>query len=125
MPLFPGFYPSDNEIDFDDDLYSRDMLSLKGQIWPGMGKLDLANEDMKRTRNQRKPISVIEKMKRASEGIEPTQVIMTPSFEVDRVKGVYDPSSSPIPGLEEEVCSSQNVCCEHAKLTKFRAQRRS
>lgn len=78
------------------------MMSLKGQVWPGMGKMDLANEDMKRTRNQRKPHSVIEKMKRTSEGIEPTQVVMTPDLEVERVKGVYD-SSSPIPDQEDEV----------------------
>lgn len=78
------------------------MLSLKGQIWPGMGKMDLANDEMKRTRNQRKPKSVIERMRRTSEGIEPTQVVMSSEFEVERVKGVYD-SSSPIPDQEEPV----------------------
>jgi hypothetical protein len=86
-----------------------DMLSLKGQIWPGMGKMDLANEEMKRTRNQRKPKSVIEKMKRASEDIEPNQVIFTADLEVERVKGVYDDSSSPIPGQEESVSASSLV----------------
>ena len=101
--IFPGFVPSDNETENQDDIFTgQDMLSLKGQVWPGMGKMDLANEDMKRTRNQRKPNSVIEKMRRTSEGIEPTQVVMTSDFEVERVKGVYD-SSSPIPGQEEEV----------------------
>lgn len=79
------------------------MMSLKGQVWPGMGKMDLANEEMRRTRNQRKPKSVIEKMRRTSEGIEPTQVVMTSEFEVERVKGVYDESDSPAPGQEEEV----------------------
>lgn len=77
-------------------------MALKGQIWPGMGKMDLANEDMKRTRNQRKPKSVIEKMRRTSEGIEPTQVVMSAEFEVERIKDVYD-SSSPIPDQEESV----------------------
>ncbi|POR32651.1 Uncharacterized protein TPAR_07142 [Tolypocladium paradoxum] len=102
FPLFPGFFPSDNEAENHDDFFvANDMLSLKGQVWPGMGKMDLANEDMKRTRNQRKPNSVIEKMRRTSEGIEPTQVVMTSDFEVERIKGVYD-SSSPIPGQEEE-----------------------
>ncbi|OAA43297.1 hypothetical protein NOR_04664 [Metarhizium rileyi] len=101
FPLFPGFFPSENDAEVDEEFASSDMLSLKGQVWPGMGKMDLANDDMKRTRNQRKPNSVIEKMKHTSEGIEPTQVVMTPDFEVERVKGVYD-SSSPIPGQEEE-----------------------
>lgn len=101
-PLFPGFFPSGIDAEVDEEFASGDMLSLKGQVWPGMGKMDLANDDMKRTRNQRKPNSVIEKMKHISEGIEPTQVVMTPDLEVERVKGVYD-SSSPIPGQEEEV----------------------
>ncbi|KID99954.1 hypothetical protein MAJ_04011, partial [Metarhizium majus ARSEF 297] len=100
-PLFPGFFPSEIDAEVDEEFASGDMLSLKGQVWPGMGKMDLANDDMKRTRNQRKPNSVIEKMKHISEGIEPTQVVMTPDLEVERVKGVYD-SSSPIPGQEEE-----------------------
>ncbi|RDA90351.1 hypothetical protein CP533_3370 [Ophiocordyceps camponoti-saundersi (nom. inval.)] len=102
FPLFPGFFASENEVDIQDGFFvANEMLSLKGQVWPGMGKMDLANEDMKRTRNQRKPNSVIEKMRRTSEGIEPTQVVMTPDLEVERIKGVYD-SSSPIPGQGEE-----------------------
>ncbi|KAL7936271.1 hypothetical protein V8C35DRAFT_278482 [Trichoderma chlorosporum] len=101
FPIFPGFYPSDNENEIQDDFFGPgDMMALKGQVWPGMGKMDLANEDMKRTRNQRKPKSVIEKMRRTSEGIEPTQIVMTAGFEVERVKDVYD-SSSPVPDQEE------------------------
>lgn len=104
FPVYPGFFPSDNENDTPDDFFrSADMMALKGQVWPGMGKMDLANEDMKRTRNQRKPKSVIEKMRRTSEGIEPTQVVMTAEFEVERIKDVYD-SSSPVPDQEEAVC---------------------
>lgn len=68
-----------------------------------MGKMDLADDDMKRTRNQRKPKSAIERMRRTSEGIEPNQVVMTADFEVERIKGVYDDSSSPIPGQEDAV----------------------
>ncbi|PKK43563.1 hypothetical protein CI102_13071 [Trichoderma harzianum] len=101
FPMFPGFYPSDNENEVQDDYFGAgDMMALKGQVWPGMGKMDLANEDMKRTRNQRKPKSVIEKMRRTSEGIEPTQVVMTAEFEVERIKDVYD-SSSPVPDQED------------------------
>ncbi|KAG6034279.1 hypothetical protein E4U41_006607 [Claviceps citrina] len=101
--LFQEFFPSDNDIEVDEEsIIGGDMLSLKGQVWPGMGKMDLANEDMKRTRNQRKPNSVIEKMRRTSERIEPTQVVMTSEFEVERIKGVYDGSSSPSPDQEAE-----------------------
>lgn len=103
-PIHPSLYNSEDEAEDPDDFSARpDMMSLKGQIWPGMGKMDLANEEMKRTRNQRKPKSVIEKMRRASEVIEPTQVILTADLEVERVKGVYDESSSPVPGQEESV----------------------
>ncbi len=79
------------------------MLSLKGQVWPGMGKMDLANEEMKRTRNQRKPKSVVKKMRRASEGIEPKQVVMTPQFDIERIKDVYDDELSPESEVEDEV----------------------
>ena len=105
FPIYPGLYGADHgaEITNQDPFVGGDMLSLKGQIWPGMGKMDLANEEMKRTRNQRKPKSVIEKMRRTSEGIEPTQVIMSPDFEIERVKDVYDEASSPFPGQEEQV----------------------
>ncbi|PNP42712.1 hypothetical protein TGAMA5MH_05453 [Trichoderma gamsii] len=101
FPVYPGFFVSDIENEAPDEfLVSADMMALKGQVWPGMGKMDLANEDMKRTRNQRKPKSAIEKMRRTSEGIEPTQVVMTAEFEVERIKDVYD-SSSPVPDQEE------------------------
>jgi hypothetical protein len=89
--------------DTEDIFATGDALSLKGQVWPGMGKMDLANEEMKRTRNQRKPKSVIDKMRRTSEGIEPNQVVMTSELEIERIKDVYDEASSPIPGQEESV----------------------
>ncbi|KAI8720744.1 hypothetical protein NCS52_00520300 [Fusarium sp. LHS14.1] len=102
FPPFPGFYDHDQDAEGQEEFATvADSLSLKGQVWPGMGKMDLANDEMRRTRNQRKPKSVIDKMKRASEGIVPNQVIMTPDFKVERVKDVYDDSSSPIPGQEE------------------------
>jgi hypothetical protein len=98
-----GLFVSDNDMDLlDEILPSNEMMSLKGQVWPGMGKMDLANDEMKRTRNQRKPKSVVERMRRASEGIEPTQVVMTSQFDVERVKGVYD-DESPVSDLEETV----------------------
>lgn len=106
---FPGlhgiFVPEDNDEIGDEHFAGSDMLSLKGQVWPGMGKMDLANDEMKRTRNQRKPKSVVEKMRRASEGIEPTQVVMTSQFNIERVKGVYD-DESPVSDLDDTVSTS-------------------
>jgi hypothetical protein len=45
-------------------------------------------------------------MRRTSEGIEPTQVVMTAEFEVERIKDVYD-SSSPVPDQEDAVRSQR------------------
>ncbi len=110
IPIYPGLFAEANDPEIPEELLlqNNDMLSLKGQVWPGMGKMDLANEDMKRTRNQRKPKSAIDKMRRTSEGIEPTQVVMTSDLQVERVKGVYD-SSSPIPGQEEAVSKNEHA----------------
>lgn len=97
--MFPQFGQSDLDSEFVDDFLSFPDMSmgetmlLKGQIYPGMGKMDLANDEMKRTRNQRKPKSVVDKMRRTSEGIKSTQVVLTPNFEVERVKDVYDDDS--------------------------------
>lgn len=103
-PIYPDIFESENELDLQEGPFSNETSSLKGQIWPGMGKMDLANEDMRRTRNQRKPKSAIERMRRASESIEPTLVVMNLELEVETIKGVYDPSS-PIPEQEEPVSS--------------------
>ncbi|CAH0049503.1 unnamed protein product [Clonostachys solani] len=73
--------------------------------------MDLATEEMKRTRNQRKPKSVVEKMRRTSEEIEPTQVVMTSRFDVERVKGVYD-DDSPV--------SDQDVASPPRRITRKR-----
>lgn len=113
--MLPNLFPTENDTELQEEfVVTGDMLSLKGQVWPGMGKMDLANEDMRRTRNQRKPNSVIEKMKRTSEGIEPTQVIMTPEFEIERIKGVYDETSSPSPSGDEQVGHMAMQCANHA-----------
>ncbi|KAF4123887.1 hypothetical protein GMORB2_5603 [Geosmithia morbida] len=91
VPPFRGSIVSENNSDIvEESLASNDSMALKGQVWPGMGKLDLATDDVRRTRNQRKPKWVVEKMRKASERIEPNQVIMSPQLVVERVKCVYD-----------------------------------
>lgn len=107
FPLFPGFFDAEKENDIQEEfVLDTDSLALKGQVWPGMGKMDLADEAMRRNRNQKKPKCVIDRMKRASERIEPTQVIMTSELEVKRTKDVYDDTSSPVPGQEDSVCTA-------------------
>ncbi|KAM0248480.1 hypothetical protein ACHAP5_003426 [Fusarium lateritium] len=102
FPLFPGLFDTEKDNGIQEEfILDADSLALKGQVWPGMGKMDLADDDMRRTRNQKKPKCVIDRMKRASERIEPTQVIMTSELEVKRTKDVYDDASSPVPGQED------------------------
>lgn len=108
ISIYPDPLPSDNDLEAWTFYQQSEISKLKGQYWPGMGKLDLANEDMKRTRNQRKPKSSVERMRKASESIAPTQVVMNLDFEVEVVKGVYDPSS-PVPIDDDMVKSSKNL----------------
>ncbi|QPC73826.1 hypothetical protein HYE68_004578 [Fusarium pseudograminearum] len=102
FPLFPGFLDlePDNSIQ-EEFVLGNDSMLLKGQVWPGMGKMDLADDETRKARNQKKPKSVIDKMKKASESIEPTQVVMSSKLEVERTRDVYDDTSSPVPGQEE------------------------
>jgi hypothetical protein len=96
FPILPSLVTSSFDPDVTvEHVTGPDMMALKGQVWPGMGKMDLANDEMRRTRNQRKPKSVIERMRRASQGIEPTEVVMSTELEVERIRGVYDKTSSP------------------------------
>lgn len=118
FPLFPGFFDGEKENGIQEEfILDTDTLALKGQVWPGMGKMDLADEVMRRNRNQKKPKCVIDRMKRASERIEPTQVIMTSDLEVKRTKDVYDDTSSPVPGQEDSVCTT-SLNLLHANRTR-------
>ncbi|RFN44577.1 hypothetical protein FIE12Z_11173 [Fusarium flagelliforme] len=118
FPLFPGFLdPEPNYNVQDEFVLGNDSMSLKGQVWPGMGKMDLADDITRRARNQKKPKSVIDKMKKASECIEPTQVIMSSKFEVERTKDVYDDTSSPAPGQEESTPPRKVPKPKRKKLT--------
>ncbi|SPJ87288.1 uncharacterized protein FTOL_12201 [Fusarium torulosum] len=118
FPLFPGFFDGEKENGIQEEfILDTDTLALKGQVWPGMGKMDLADEVMRRNRNQKKPKCVIDRMKRASERIEPTQVIMTSDLEVKRTKDVYDDTSSPVPGQEDSTPPRKAPKTKHKKPT--------
>ncbi|SCN94788.1 uncharacterized protein FFNC_12104 [Fusarium fujikuroi] len=118
FPIFPGFFDHEQDQDVQEELsLGADSMSLKGQVWPGMGKMDLADDEMRRTRNQKKPKSVIDRMKRASERIEPTQVILTSELEVERTKDVYDDASSPAPGQEESTPPRKAPKTKRKKVT--------
>ncbi|KAF4943423.1 hypothetical protein FGADI_13430 [Fusarium gaditjirri] len=118
FPIFPGFFGHDQDQDVQEEFsLGADSKSLKGQVWPGMGKMDLADDEMRRTRNQKKPKSVVDKMRRASERVEPTQVVMTSELKVERTKDVYDDASSPAPGQEESTPPRKGPKTKRKKAT--------
>ena len=61
-----------------DDVESE-ASKLKGLIWPGMDIFDAATEEMRRKRNQKKDGSLLMRMERASELIDATETIYSPS----------------------------------------------
>lgn len=72
-------------------------IKLKGVYWPGMDIFDSATSEMRQKRNQKKDISVIEKLELNSQEVEPTELIFTPlgTFKKQRrISGsIYDDSS--------------------------------
>ncbi|KAF2474643.1 uncharacterized protein BDR25DRAFT_384004 [Lindgomyces ingoldianus] len=80
---------------------TSECTKLKGVYWPGMDLFDSATPEMRRKRNQKKDISVVEQLELNSQEVEPTELIFTPhgSFKKQRrISGsVYDDEeSSPI-----------------------------
>lgn len=88
--------------------------TLKGIYWPGMDLFDSATAEMKRKRNQKKDISVLEQMKINSTEVEPTEWIFNPAGELERTRYIFDDStnSSPVSGLKLP-SSSSNETASH------------
>lgn len=75
----------------------NECAKLRGVYWPGMDIFDSATPEMRRKRNQKKDISVVERLELNSQEVEPTELIFTPlgTFKKQRrISGsVYDDSS--------------------------------
>lgn len=56
-----------------------EIARLKGVLWPGMDIFDSATEQMKRKRNQKKDESILRMMERTSLGVEPTELVFSPT----------------------------------------------
>ena len=72
---------------------------LKGAIWPGMDIFDSATLEMRRKRNQKKDVSVLDQLEQNSLEVEPTEVIYQPFGFIRkqrRISGKAE-SSSPLP----------------------------
>ncbi|KAE8421525.1 terpenoid cyclases/protein prenyltransferase alpha-alpha toroid [Aspergillus pseudocaelatus] len=56
-----------------------EIARLKGVLWPGMDIFDSATEQMRRKRNQKKDESALRMMEKTSMGVEPTELIFSPT----------------------------------------------
>lgn len=70
-----------------------DCLKLKGVKWPGMDLFDSATPEMKRIRNQRKDVSVLEQMKETSLAVRPTEFVYNLDVEFQKTRDIFGPLS--------------------------------
>ncbi|KAF2266385.1 hypothetical protein CC78DRAFT_156138 [Lojkania enalia] len=83
----------------EDPMAVSESTKLKGVYWPGMDLFDSATPEMRRKRNQKKDISVVEQLELNSQVVEPTELIFTPQGSFKRQRRI---SSSVIDDEEEE-----------------------
>ncbi|KAI9663467.1 MAG: hypothetical protein M1831_002476 [Alyxoria varia] len=71
---------------------------IKGVCWPGMDIFDSATPEMRRRRNQKKDVSVVEQLEQNSQEVEPTEMIFFPFGDLKKqrkISGRVEFSSSP------------------------------
>ncbi|KAL4893318.1 hypothetical protein BDV59DRAFT_201902 [Aspergillus ambiguus] len=73
-----SYDPFIDENDLDRER-SDEISRLKGVLWPGMDIFDSATEQMRRKRNQKKDGSILKKMEKTSLGVEPTELVFSPT----------------------------------------------
>ncbi|KAL3463123.1 hypothetical protein BJX64DRAFT_287614 [Aspergillus heterothallicus] len=90
-------YSNSGEIDKER---ADEISRLKGVLWPGMDIFDSATEQMKRKRNQKKDESILKMMERTSMGVEPTELVFSPTgiLRKQRVISGNVEDSSPLKG---------------------------
>ncbi|KAL2860674.1 uncharacterized protein BJX67DRAFT_386418 [Aspergillus lucknowensis] len=88
-----------NASDIDKER-ADEIARLKGVLWPGMDIFDSATEQMKRKRNQKKDESILKMMERTSMGVEPTELVFSPTgvLRKQRVISGNVEDSSPLKG---------------------------
>ncbi|KAK8256382.1 hypothetical protein IWZ00DRAFT_486202 [Phyllosticta capitalensis] len=85
-------------LSLDNDMTVSEASKLKGVYWPGMDIFDSATPEMKRKRNQKKDVSVLEQLENNSLGVEATELVWTPfgSFKKQKPISGSVTDSSPI-----------------------------
>ncbi|KAG9746560.1 hypothetical protein KCU73_g7583, partial [Aureobasidium melanogenum] len=92
--------PHTGEVDEHDD---DDTSKLKGIVWPGMGLFDAATPELKKKRNQKKDVSVSDRLATMSEGIQKEELIFSPSGSLCKkriISGQPQPEDDLLPGEE-------------------------
>lgn len=78
---------------------TSECTKLKGIYWPGMDIFDSATPEMRRKRNQKKDVSVVEQLELNSQEVEPTELIFTPQGSFKRQRRISSSNtdeSSPV-----------------------------
>ncbi|KAK7632387.1 hypothetical protein IWX47DRAFT_786577 [Phyllosticta citricarpa] len=85
-------------LDHENDMAVSEASKLKGVFWPGMDIFDSATPEMKRKRNQKKDVSVVEQLEHNSQEVEATELVWTPfgSFKKQKPISGSVTDSSPI-----------------------------
>jgi hypothetical protein len=117
----------DDKNSCDGDSYTQmvdkekadEMTRLKGVLWPGMDIFDSATEQMRRQRNQKKDGNIIKMMEKTSEGIEPTELVFSPTgiLRKQRVISGNVEDSSPLKG-ETPIPKRRAVRVKRAPLSQ-------
>ncbi|KAF2090816.1 hypothetical protein K490DRAFT_62143 [Saccharata proteae CBS 121410] len=81
-----------------DETTVSECSKLKGVYWPGMDIFDSATPEMKRKRNQKKDISVLEQLQTNSQEVEATEFVFTPLGSLKKQRPISGSvtSSSPM-----------------------------
>ncbi|KAI4716981.1 hypothetical protein E4T48_06820 [Aureobasidium sp. EXF-10727] len=90
--------PHIGDVD-DEDESSK----LKGIVWPGMGLFDAATPELKKKRNQKKDVSVNDRLAIMSEGIQKEELIFSASgtpLKSRIISGQPQPEEDLLPGEE-------------------------
>jgi hypothetical protein len=89
-------YPAADDCAIEDDpaeagrdpMAVSESTKLKGVYWPGMDIFDSATPEMRRKRNQKKDISVVEQLELNSQEVEATELIFTPQGSFKRQRRI-------------------------------------
>lgn len=97
------------DLDEDDD----DTSKLKGIVWPGMGLFDAATPELKKKRNQKKDVSVSDRLATMSEGIQKEEMIFSPSGSLCKKRII-----SGQPQAEDDLLPGEELLARPSKAKK-------